>query len=231
MTGLMDKLKAELFEEDPVAAATAATKATQAATPAPATLTVQPAAPVFTSPAFTAPLTFGAATTVDPDALKLIRDSVLVDTVNGHPSAYMKFVKIWEAMKRPSDISTVINVLQVTDASVTVEAIASDLTAHLALLDSTVHDAETEIGNAAQSALQDLQGKMTDLQKQNESAAAEIARHQSEITDRNTQISTLQTQQSEMNAKFEAAKQRTSGAQNAVRAELDLLAATFNVKG
>ena len=224
MSSFLDRVKAEMFEED-----TPTTK--PVAAPAPV-VAVSPAPVAYpTGQIYMSTPTSGSVASVDPEALSLINNEVMVETINGHPSAYMKFMKFWDALNRPQDISVVLNVMKVSDPVVTFEAIGADLTEHLKLLDKTVAEANAEIDKADNAATNEVQSKIASLNSLNEQAAAEIARHQSETLTRSSELASLQDQQNTMKSKFNTARQRTTMAQASVRADLEKLAATFNVKG
>ena len=191
MSSFFDKIKEELFVGDP-------TKSESGTTPSsvlPIT-SLQPPLPASIYPPIQNPTvpavgdvviySSGSSTIIDPDALKLIRDSVMTESVDGRPSEYIKFLKIWDAINRPSDISTVINVLKITDPTVTVETIGNDLRIHISLLDKTVQEAESQINSTAQSSLAEIENKISALQKQDDVAKSEISRHQAEIASRST---------------------------------------------
>jgi hypothetical protein len=201
---IVDAAKHELFEDDSTKPAAAERSSAGA-----------PAAPIATS-AMPSTGSGLASSTVDPDALNIIKANVYVD-VGGHKSRYLKFLKMLEALGKPQDA---LRALQVADETITAQGILEDITAHLSLLDAANKQAAAQFDAAAQERLGGADKEIAELQSANQNAAKEIERHQKETSVRNGKIMALQQARSDDEAKIAAAKQREAGAEAAVRTEL-----------
>lgn len=164
---------------------------------------------------------------VDPAALKVVKAAVYAD-VGGHPSRFVKFLKMLEALGKPQDA---LRALQVADDSITAAGISEDISAHLDLLDQCTKTAAAQFDAASQDRLGNRDKQIEALQTANQNAAKEIERHQKETSERNGQIATLQQARAEDEAKIAAARQREAGAEAVVRNELQSMQQLFTSKG
>jgi hypothetical protein len=216
----VEAAKHELFTEDEPAK-------TQAEAPRPVSEPVTPSVGAYVPSAAPAMnLTSGAAP-VDPAALKVVKNNVYVD-IDGHPSRFVKFLKMLDALGRPQDA---LRALQVADESITTESILTDIGAHLALLDQCNKTATAQFDAASAERLGGRDKEIAALQADNQNAAKEIERHQTETSERNGKIAALQQARSEDEAKITAARQREAGAEAVVRAELQSTQQLFSSKG
>jgi len=216
---LGESIAHELFEDD---GKTPAAKPT--ATPAPA-----PMAPP--APTGTMPYTFGtgsdpalssipgAAEPLNADAVKAISDAVFVDLPTGK-SKYLTYQNMATALGHPADPSVPLKALQVSDPNISVAAIATDINAHLALLDQITAKAEADFAAAAAEKLGGADKQIQALNDANANAQAEIARHQQETTDRIAQIAQLQQQRAADEVAINRAKAQTQAAEAAVKTSL-----------
>lgn len=217
---LGESLAHELFEDDGKAAKPAPT-----ATPAPT--------PVAPPPVIsgTTPYTFGtgadpalssipgAPEPLNEDAVKAISSAVFVDLPTGK-SRYLTYQNMATALGHPADPSVPLKALQVSDPSMSVGAIATDINAHLTLLDQVTAKAEADFAAAAQDKLGGADKQIQALNDANANAQAEIARHQQETTDRIAQIAQLQQQRSADEVAINRARAQTQAAEAAVKTSL-----------
>ena len=217
---LVEAAKHELFTDDEPAktASEAARPPSEPMTPTVGAY-VPSAAPAMTSAAGVAP--------VDPEALKIVKGNVYVD-VNGHPSRFVKFLKMLDALGRPQDA---LRALQVADESITTDSILTDISAHLELLDQCNKTASAQFDAASVERLGGRDKEIAAFQADNQNAAKEIERHQTETSERNGKIAALQKARSDDEAKITAARQREAGAEQAVRTELQSTQQLFSSKG
>ena len=222
-SNLVEAAKHELFTDDDAA------KTEEAAPPLPVSAPATPPVGGYVPPA-----SFGPSATVpvadagvDAAALKMVKDNVYVD-VGGHPSRFVKFLKMMQALGKPQDA---LRALQVADESITTASILDDISSHLALLDQCNKTATAQFDAASAERLGGRDKEISSLQADNQNAAKEIERHQKETSDRNDKIASLQQARSEDEAKITAARQREAGAEAAVRNELQSMQQLFSSKG
>lgn len=223
----VEAAKHELFTEDEPAKSEAPAPVSEPITPPVGGYTPPPSSysPASSSPAMT--IASSAEIGVDPAALKVVKDNVYVD-VGGHPSRFVKFLKMLDALGKPQDA---LRALQVADESITTASILSDITAHLTLLDQCNKTANAQFDEASAQRLGGRDKEIAALQSDNQNAAKEIERHQKETSERNGKIAALQQARSEDEAKITAARQREAGAEAAVRNELQSMQQLFSSKG
>ncbi len=213
---IVEAAKHELFVEDAPAG--------RAADPAPPVAVSSPSSGGVVSSLGAMP---PEGATVDPAALKVVKENVYTN-VGGHPSRFVKFMKMLEALGKPQDA---LRALQVADESITAAGILQDISAHLDLLDACTKTAAAQFDAASQDRLGRRDKEIASLQAANQNAAKEIERHQKETSERNGQIATLQQARAEDEGKITAAKQREAGAEAAVRDELQSMQRLFSSNG
>jgi hypothetical protein len=217
---LADQVSSELFENDTTP------------TNKPVTAAVAPMAPPVISG--TSPYTFGTLSTPTVGQGPVVIDDSIVAAVNdgvfggGSPSHYVQFMKVNEAMGRPADPTVVLKAVQAFDSSITAAAILSDINTHMSKLEQVAIKANGDFDAAAKERLGGADDAMSQLQKQNDAAAIEIARHQSETATRMAQLADLsQKRQQDQNA-ISQAKAGTEAAEAAVKQTLTSMQAMFS---
>lgn len=202
-------------------------------TPAKTTPAAAPAPVAPTPISGTMPYTFGTGAGSDPalssipgapeplneDAVKAISSAVFIDLPTGK-SRYLTYQNMATALGHPADPSVPLKALQVSDPSMSVGAIATDINAHLALLDQVTAKAESDFSAAANDKLGGADKQIQALNDANANAQAEIARHQQETTDRIAQIAQLQQQRSADEVAINRARAQTQAAEAAVKTSL-----------
>ncbi len=219
-SNFVEAAKHELFTEDEPAK-------TEGEAPRAPSEPISPAVGAYVPSAPSAMNLAAGGAPVDPDALKIVRGNVYVD-VEGHPSRFVKFLKMLDALGKPQDA---LRALQVADESITTASILSDIDAHLELLDRCNKTANAQFDAASAERLGGRDKEIAALQADNQNAAKEIERHQTETSERNGKIAALQQARSEDEAKITAARQREAGAEEAVRTELQSTQRLFSSKG
>lgn len=213
LSGFVEAAKHELFEDDAAAAAPAHEAAQPTAAP------VADVAPLASLP--------DAPGAVDPTALKVVKANVYTD-VDGHPSRFVKFLKMLEAL---GTADAALKALQVADESITATGVLEDISSHLDLLAACNKSATAEFDAASRDRLGGRDKEIAALQAANQTAASEIERHQKETSDRNGQIAKLQQARAQDEGKITAARQREAAAEAAVRTELLNMQKLFKTKG
>ncbi len=229
--GLFDAIKKELMEDDGTAATTPTPKPSKkvAASIPNVVPTARPVATPLSVPGLATPSLSTIPMGGQPDeaALKMVEDQVMVANVGGHPSRFLTFLNMWNALGQPNVAANVFAALQVTDKTCTAEAIKSDFDQHLALLDAAVQNASTELDGAEKSLVGEIVDNITDLTKQNSDAEAAIAKMQSDIATRNLEIAAAQNKKAETLNKLAGARQKAALAQETVRGKLTAMSRFF----
>lgn len=204
-----------------------ATPATPKSASIPAPPFVAPVAPVTSPSTGTMPYTFGTTPLstlpgaggpepIDEAALAAVNDGVF----GSASSHYTQFVNVWTTLGRPGDISTVLKTMQAMDRSLTAAVILADINNHLSRLDAVSQSASGEFDKAAQEKLGGADATLAQLNQQNETAQAEIARHQKETGERMAQIAAVTQQRAADDAAISRAKARTEAAAASVKQQL-----------
>jgi hypothetical protein len=222
--GFLDRIKHELMEDD--GATESAGKTLTSGTPVAAPSTAPIIAP-------TMPYTFGVTPAAGPEpadaeTLKLVTDGVFGSNLNGHPSRYLMFKKMYEALGKPANPGIALTALQVSDSSITPGGIAEDIQSHLTLLDGVGKQADSDLQAAATQKLGEADDKIKSLSEQNEVAKSEIERHQHETNDRIGQIAQLQADRANSVAAIARANARADSAEASVRSELQAMQQLFS---
>jgi hypothetical protein len=233
---LADKISHELLEDDGSAPkSTSAATAAPAPAPAPAPTSYMPgvSGPAPTVASGTMPYTFGtggvtgAPEPLDPKALEAVQAGVFTN-IGNQPSRYLLFMKMYENLGKPADLTVPLHALQVMDPSLTAAAILQDIQAHLKMLDDVETKAGTDLDGAASDVLGGADKQIADLQAANVNAQSEIERHQKEMAERIGQITQLQTQRANDDANISRAKAHTAAAVSVVRSQLQSMQTTFS---
>ena len=162
----------------------------------------------------------------NPEAVKVVQDAVYT-AIGDRPSRFLPFLKMHERLGRPADITVVIEALQITDAGFTLDAVASDARSHLELLEKFCGEVDADFANETNTRIGSRDGMIADLQKQNDNAAAEIQRHQTESAERLANIQVLQAEKAQNTAELAHAKQTMDTAEDYVRASLNSAISLF----
>ncbi|MDB5189649.1 MAG: hypothetical protein JWL82_606 [Parcubacteria group bacterium] len=155
------------------------------------------------------------STSIDPDMLARVHQKVF-----NVPSQVTTFIKMYEVLGKPQDISTVLNALQVSQPGLTGQVILQDLKTHLDLVDEASRDFDEEMVEESTTRLGGRDTEINDLNAKNTAATAEIARHQREITERTTRVSVLTQERVGEQDALARTKQRFASAEASVRSEL-----------
>jgi hypothetical protein len=161
----------------------------------------------------------GAPEPLNQDAVNAISSAVFVDLPTGK-SRYLTYQNMAAALGHPSDASVPLKALRVSDPNISVAAIATDINAHLALLEQVTAKAEADFVAAAQDKLGNADKQIQALNDANANAQSEIARHQKETTDRIAQITQLQQQRAADEVAINRARSQTQAAEAAVKTSL-----------
>lgn len=217
---LGERLAHELFEDDgktSSAKPTVTSSPAAAAPPPPLTGTMPYTFGTGADPALSS--IPGAPEPLNEDAVKAISGAVFVDLPTGK-SRYLTYQNMSTALGHPADPSVPLKALQVSDPTMSVGAIATDINAHLSLLEQVTAKAESDFASAAQDKLGGADAAIQKLNDANANAQAEIARHQQETTDRIAQIAQLQQQRSADEVAINRARAQTQAAEAAVKTSL-----------
>lgn len=166
-----------------------------------------------------------AAEPVDPEALKQVQAKVF-----GVATHLTPFQKMREALGNPADLNVVFRALQVTEPGLTPAVMAQDIDTHLQLLAEYERQSIQDLDAEAKSRLGTRDTEIADLTQKNTDAAAEIARHTRESTQRSDRIKTLQAEKSEEEAKIQRGRNRSAGAAQVVRTQLETLKRSFGTQ-
>lgn len=150
----------------------------------------------------------GAQAASDNAALEDMKAQVFIEKLAGRQSTYLLFLRMWEALKRPSDVEQVLNALKVSYPNLTKEEVLGDLQQHAALLEQVRSHMAGQVDEFARTSQADTETQISELRRKNDEATAEITRHQNEIGQRNTQIGNLQTGKAEAETKISRARGR-----------------------
>lgn len=219
-----ETVKNAVWVDDPPTSAPSKAKKATAAPPPPQVIptpvpTYTPSASVTPFPGAVSPVLGQVAVEADAEALDTISKQVFVD-IGGRPSLYLRFREMQEALGKAADPATVLNALRVADKTVTAAAILSDINAHLGLLDGATQTTEQQFAAAEQQMIGAKDQEIAALQAANQTAAAEIERHQKEMAERNGRIATLNQERAEADAAIARGKSRATVAQQTLRTQL-----------
>ena len=223
--GILDNIKHELFDDDGSAkpAAKPVAKSAIPAQPAahpytPVTFTADPPA-VPSAPSYTG-VTMPQAAAPTAEAMDMVKKSVYIDFPT-HKSQYLMFMKMWEATGKSPDPHLALNALQaVSETPPTPTSILTDISGHIALLETVCQNAANEFANAAQQKLGGADAQIKALDDADAAAAAEIARHQQETINRSQQRLALQQARATDESAIANGKQNVELAEAAVHQEL-----------
>ncbi len=170
--------------------------------------------------------------TVDPDALAAVTSAVYVP-IQGRPSNFVRFIEMHEALGKPADTGLAIRALAASDRTTpeaTANAVASDVNAHMSLLESFCQSVDADFEAEKQNRLGTKDNEISSLIALNEKAAAEIKRHSEEAQARTQDIARLQVERAEEEAKISRGKSRMDLAEDTVRTNLTNSLQLFSAK-
>lgn len=215
-TGLFESIGRELFDDGGNKAAKKPTKGRGGAGSMLGGASAPPPTATFSTPQLDIPLasspSVGAQGSSDNTALEQMSQQVLVDKIDGRPSNYMLFVRMWEALGKPTAVEQVLNALKVSNPNLTKDEVLLDLRSHASRLEEVRANMTGQVDAFAQQAQSSTESQIAELRKKNEDATSEITRHQNEIGERNTKIGTLQSEKSESETKVGRARSRITSA-------------------
>lgn len=157
-----------------------------------------------------------AKATAAPDELLGTMRAAVFST----PSHYSKLIEMTQALGNASDLRPSLKALQVGDSGITRESILEDIRSHLATLDHTQQSFQTQLDQKGQQSMGGADAEIEQLQEENRTAAAEIARHTRETADRTAKIASLTESRDSAKKKVEAGRRRIDDAAADIRTSL-----------
>lgn len=214
LSGILDAAKSLVLEEEPG-------DVTENAAPAKAAAAA-PAAPAANTP-FVAAISAAGGEPADEKTLGIIQGQVFAQ-----PSKYTTFMKMWETLGKPADVTVALKALQVTDPSITPAAVLADINAHLKSLDEVAAKAAADFDAAAGQRLGAKDAEIEQLTAANKHAQEEIERHQKETAERIGKIAQLSQERANDEGAIARAKAKTATAEGLVRSQLQTQQQVFS---
>ncbi len=208
--GFLGKLKGLVFEDDaPKPKPGAPTSSSTPASPASSTPSFNTVSPASGAPATPA---------VDPELLEAMRGEVFKTA-----SHYTLLMTMHQALGDPQDLRPTLKAVKVSNSGVNKDSVSQDIQGHLSLLDITVASYQKKMDEESHSTAGASDSEIARLTRDNEAAAAEIARHQKETAERATRITELQQSSASIKAKIENGRREINSAGERIRSELTIM--------